>query len=61
MFIWRRSQKYNNPCYLFIGYVKAGLYNGLPSQPNKNNGLEHPMWLIAGHNYLSNIRIQKEK
>ena len=43
----------NNPYHPYTGYVEANLSTGFPSQPEKNLGAEHPMWLINSHNKLS--------
>jgi len=38
---------YNNPYHFLTGWVEAGVSSGLPSQPHKNRGAEHPMWLVG--------------
>lgn len=38
---------YNNPYHHFTGFVEASTTNGAPSQLDKKNGGEHPMWLVA--------------
>ena len=43
----------NNPFHIFTGYVEANVSDGQPSQPDKLHGLEHPMWLLCGDNYLA--------
>jgi hypothetical protein len=46
--LWR-----NNPYHIYTGYVEANLSNGFPSQPEKELGAEHPMWLVNAHNKLA--------
>jgi hypothetical protein len=46
--LWR-----NNPYHIYTGYVEANVSSGLPSQPEKELGVEHPMWLINSHNKLA--------
>lgn len=46
--LWR-----NNPYHIFTGYVEANISTGLPTQPKKHHGAEHPMWLINSHNKLA--------
>ena len=46
--LWR-----NNPYHIYTGYVEANISNGLPTQPEKKLGIEHPMWLINSHNKLA--------
>ncbi len=36
---------YNNPFHLYTGHVEANV--------SDTNGIEHPMWLVSGHNYAS--------
>ena len=43
----------NNPFHIFTGYVEANVSDGQPSQPDKLHGLEQPMWLLCGDNYLA--------
>ena len=43
----------NNPFHIFTGYVEANISDGQPSQPDKLHGLEQPMWLLCGDNYLA--------
>mmetsp|Transcript_47534 Transcript_47534/g.110809 ORF Transcript_47534/g.110809 Transcript_47534/m.110809 type:complete len:434 (+) Transcript_47534:152-1453(+) len=38
---------YNNPYHHFTGFVEASTTTGAPSQLDKKNGGEHPMWLVA--------------
>lgn len=49
--LWR-----NNPYHIFTGLVEANISNGLPSQPNKKYGAEHPMWLVNAHTRLAASR-----
>ncbi|CAB9500041.1 expressed unknown protein [Seminavis robusta] len=46
--LWR-----NNPYHIYTGYVEANLSSGFPTQPSKNLGGEHPMWLVNSHNKLA--------
>jgi hypothetical protein len=46
--LWR-----NNPYHIFTGYVEANVSTGFPTQPGKNLGPEHPMWLVNSHNKLA--------
>jgi len=45
--IYRVMLWYNNPFHFLTGWVEASVSNGLPSQPNKAMGGEHPMWLVT--------------
>eukprot|EP00298_Acanthocystis_sp_HF-20_P012166 c19746_g3_i1.p1 GENE.c19746_g3_i1~~c19746_g3_i1.p1 ORF type:complete len:448 (+),score=136.89 c19746_g3_i1:25-1344(+) len=51
--IYRVMLWYNNPFHVFTGYVEANISNGSPSQLDRDNGVEHPMWLVCGHNRSS--------
>jgi hypothetical protein len=46
--LWR-----NNPYHIYTGFVEANHSTGFPTQPEKNTGIEHPMWLINAHNKLA--------
>merc|ERR1719245_575259 len=46
--IYRVMLWYNNPFHFLTGWVEASVSTGLPSQPNKKHGGEHPMWLVTG-------------
>lgn len=54
--VYRVMLWYNNPFHIYTGYVEASIGNGLPSQPEKKYGGEHPMWILAGHNWVSASR-----
>jgi hypothetical protein len=49
--LWR-----NNPFHIYTGFVEAGFSTGLPSEPNRAGGIEHPMWLLCSHSPLSSLR-----
>lgn len=38
---------YSNPYHFLTGWVEASLSTGLPDQPDKNRGGEHPMWIVT--------------
>jgi len=46
--LWR-----NNPFHLYTGYVEANITTGQPSQPEKQQSFEHPMWLINSSNKVA--------
>lgn len=46
--IYRVMLWYSNPFHFLTGWVEASVSTGLPSQPNKKHGGEHPMWLVTG-------------
>jgi len=57
--VYRVMLWYNNPFHFLTGYVEANISNGGKSQPEKDTGGEHPMWLVtsrtpltAGRKYL---------
>lgn len=50
--VYRVMLWYNNPYHFCTGYVEASLSTGLPSQPEKRHGGEHPMWLITARSPL---------
>mmetsp|Transcript_12450 Transcript_12450/g.16044 ORF Transcript_12450/g.16044 Transcript_12450/m.16044 type:complete len:474 (+) Transcript_12450:45-1466(+) len=54
--IWRVMLWYNNPYHFLTGYVEASISNGKPSQIDKKNGGEHPMWLISSHSPMLSDR-----
>jgi len=45
--IYRVMLWYSNPFHFLTGWVEASISNGRPSQPKKNLGGEHPMWLVT--------------
>lgn len=45
--IYRVMLWYNNPFHFLTGWVEASVSTGLPSQPEKHHGGEHPMWLVT--------------
>jgi len=47
---------YNNPYHFLTGWVEAEVSTGLPSQPDKNRGGEHPMWLVGAHSPFHSSR-----
>jgi len=47
--IYRVMLWYNNPFHFLTGWVEASVSTGMPSQPDKALGGEHPMWLVTGH------------
>eukprot|EP00929_Paragymnodinium_shiwhaense_P018464 TRINITY_DN12918_c0_g1_i1.p1 TRINITY_DN12918_c0_g1~~TRINITY_DN12918_c0_g1_i1.p1 ORF type:complete len:560 (+),score=84.02 TRINITY_DN12918_c0_g1_i1:95-1774(+) len=50
--IYRVMLWYNNPFHFLTGWVEASVSTGLPSQPNKKHGGEHPMWLVTARTPL---------
>jgi len=50
---------YNNPYHFFTGWVEASITDGQPSQPEKNRGGEHPMWLVTSRSPLLSDRKSK--
>jgi len=46
--IYRVMLWYSNPYHFLTGWVEASVSNGMPSQPDKRFGGEHPMWLVTG-------------
>lgn len=50
--IYRVMLWYSNPFHFLTGWVEASVSTGLPSQPNKRHGGEHPMWLVTGRSPL---------
>lgn len=50
--IYRVMLWYSNPYHFLTGWVEASVSNGRPSQPHKDGGGEHPMWLVTGHTPL---------
>jgi hypothetical protein len=51
--IYRVMLWYSNPYHFLTGWVEASVSNGLPSQPEKRHGGEHPMWLVTGKTPLT--------
>merc|ERR1712151_80197 len=47
---------YNNPYHFFCGWVEASISNGGDSQPDKNRGGEHPMWIVSSKSPLGCAR-----
>eukprot|EP00971_Amphidinium_carterae_P084535 1673183-Amphidinium_carterae.1 len=47
---------YNNPYHQFTGFVEASTTTGAPSQLDKKNGGEHPMWLVAARSPMLSKR-----
>lgn len=45
--IYRVMLWYSNPFHFLTGWVETSVSTGLPSQPNKRHGGEHPMWLLT--------------
>jgi len=45
--IYRVMLWYNNPFHFLTGWVEASVSTGMPSQPGKKHGGEHPMWLVC--------------
>eukprot|EP00931_Biecheleriopsis_adriatica_P057246 TRINITY_DN33957_c0_g1_i1.p1 TRINITY_DN33957_c0_g1~~TRINITY_DN33957_c0_g1_i1.p1 ORF type:complete len:517 (+),score=72.43 TRINITY_DN33957_c0_g1_i1:81-1631(+) len=45
--IYRVMLWYSNPYHFLTGWVEASISNGMPSQPDKKMGGEHPMWLVT--------------
>jgi hypothetical protein len=50
--IYRVMLWYSNPFHFLTGWVEASVSNGMPSQPDKKFGGEHPMWLVTAHSPL---------
>jgi hypothetical protein len=50
---------YDNPYHFFTGFVEASISTGLPSQPKKKHGGEHPMWIVTSHSPLLSERSSK--
>mmetsp|Transcript_11227 Transcript_11227/g.19917 ORF Transcript_11227/g.19917 Transcript_11227/m.19917 type:complete len:524 (-) Transcript_11227:239-1810(-) len=48
--IYRVMLWYSNPFHFLTGWVEASVSTGMPSQPVKTLGGEHPMWLVTGRN-----------
>jgi len=45
--IYRVMLWYSNPFHFLTGWVEASASTGMPSQPDKKHGGEHPMWLVT--------------
>jgi len=54
--VYRVMLWYSNPFHFLTGWVEASISTGLPSQPKKMHGGEHPMWLVSGHTWLTSSR-----
>mmetsp|Transcript_67387 Transcript_67387/g.132937 ORF Transcript_67387/g.132937 Transcript_67387/m.132937 type:complete len:523 (+) Transcript_67387:83-1651(+) len=50
--VYRVMLWYSNPFHFLTGWVEASISNGMPSQPDKRMGGEHPMWLVTAHSPL---------
>merc|ERR1719237_1493958 len=50
--VYRVMLWYSNPFHFLTGWVEASISNGMPSQPEKRMGGEHPMWLVTAHSPL---------
>jgi len=50
--VYRVMLWYSNPFHFLTGWVEASLSTGLPSQPDKHHGGEHPMWLVTSRTPL---------
>jgi len=51
--IYRVMLWYSNPFHFLTGWVEASVSTGMPSQPDKYHGGEHPMWLVTGKTKLT--------
>lgn len=54
--VYRVMLWYSNPFHFLTGWVEASISAGYPSQLDKANGGEHPMWLVSGHTDLTSGR-----
>lgn len=54
--VYRVMLWYSNPFHFLTGFVEASISTGLPSQPDKMHGGEHPMWLISAKTHLTASR-----
>jgi hypothetical protein len=54
--VYRVMLWYSNPFHFLTGWVEASISTGLPSQPGKKFGGEHPMWLVSGRSQLTSSR-----
>lgn len=54
--VYRVMLWYSNPFHFLTGWVEASISTGLPSQPHKMHGGEHPMWLVSGRTNLTSGR-----
>jgi hypothetical protein len=54
--VYRVMLWYSNPYHFLTGWVEASISKGLPSQPDKHLGGEHPMWLVSGNTPLTSGR-----
>lgn len=50
--VYRVMLWYSNPFHFLTGWFEASISNGMPSQPEKRMGGEHPMWLVTAHSPL---------
>jgi len=51
--VYRVMLWYSNPFHFYTGWVEASISTGLPAQPKKMHGGEHPMWLVSGKTFLT--------
>lgn len=51
--IYRVILWYNNPYHFLTAWVEASISTGGPSQPEKVDGVEHPMWGVSSASPLS--------
>lgn len=54
--VYRVMLWYSNPFHFLTGWVEASISTGMPSQPRKALGGEHPMWLVTGKTQLTSGR-----
>jgi hypothetical protein len=54
--VYRVMLWYSNPFHFLTGWVEASISTGGISQPGKNLGGEHPMWLVSGKSFLTSHR-----
>jgi hypothetical protein len=54
--VYRVMLWYNNPYHLFTGFVEASVSTGAPSQLDKPDSGEHPMWLTTSRSPLLSKR-----
>lgn len=54
--VYRVMLWHDNPYHFFTGWVEAGVSTGAPSQLDKPNGGEHPMWLVTSRSPMLSKR-----
>jgi hypothetical protein len=54
--VYRVMLWHSNPFHFLTGWVEASISTGLPSQPHKLHGGEHPMWLLSAKTHLTASR-----